>query len=201
MGARSGSAGDLGSGAGNYQGSISGVESLKNIKDRGLYNATKQAISRYYKEMGLEQKKVKLADLPSGVGGVHVTAGGQSEGVYLSKSVFKNGTTKSVSEWASKAYDKRFLTKTNKPVAHILTHELAHSTWNEHMTGAKQKAAGKEIRKIYKAWKSDKGKRGYGAYAKANVSEFWSETVTKGIHGKADKYTKALKGIAKKYKL
>lgn len=34
-----------------------------------------------------------------------------------------------------------------------------------------------------------------------NVSEFWAETVTKAIHGKSDKYTTAVKNIAKKYKL
>lgn len=203
MGARAGggAGSGLGSGDGWFSGNISGVESLKNIKDRRLYNATKEAISRYYKEMGLEQRKVKLADLPDNVGGVHVTSNGKSEGVYLNKKIFKNGTTQSVSAKMTGAYNKGFLTKTNKPVAHTLTHELAHSTWNAHMTGAKQKAAGKEIAKVYRAWKADNRKKGYGKYAHTNVSEFWSETVTKGIHGKADKYTKALKGIAKKYNL
>ena len=201
MGARSGSGGGLGSGDGWFKGDVTGVESLKNIKDKKLYNATKETISRFYKELGIPQRKVKLGDLPDNVAGVHVTAGGQSEGVYLNKKIFKNGTVQSVSKQMQGAYSTGFLTKTNKPVAHTLTHELAHSVWNSHMTGAKQKAAGKQIMKVYSKWKADKSKKGYGKYAKTNVSEFWSETITKGLHGKSDKYTKALKGIAKKYQL
>ena len=71
------------------------------------------------------------------------------------------------------------------------------------MTGAKQKAAGKEVAKIFTEWKKDgsKKKKGYGSYAGTNVNEFWAETITKAIHGKADRYTKALKNIVKKYKL
>lgn len=201
MGGRAGSGGGLGRGDGYFRGEIKNVETLKNIKDRQLYNATKQAISRYYSEMGLEQRKVKLADLPPDVAGVHVTQNGKSEGVYLNKKIFKNGTVKSVSDETKSAYKTGFLSKTKKPVAHTLTHELAHSTWNAHMDGAKQKAAGKEIRQVYNKWKADKRKKRYGKYASTNVSEFWSETVTKGIHGRADKYTRALKGIAQKYKL
>lgn len=92
-------------------------------------------------------------------------------------------------------------TKTNKAVAHTVTHELAHATWNANMTGANQKAAGKEVNKLFKSWKKDNKKSGYGKYAETNVSEFWAETVTKAIHGKSDKYTKKVKEICKKYKL
>lgn len=91
--------------------------------------------------------------------------------------------------------------ETNKAVAHTVTHELAHATWNANMTGANQKAAGKEVNKLFKSWKKDNKKSGYGKYAETNVSEFWAETVTKAIHGKSDKYTKKVKEICKKYKL
>ncbi len=47
----------------------------------------------------------------------------------------------------------------------------------------------------------DKKKSGYGKYARTNVSEFWAETVTKAVHGKADKYTRRVKAICAKYKL
>lgn len=151
--------------------------------------------------MGLEQKNVKLADLEKNIGGLHKTVDGKSEGVYLNKKIFKTGTVESVTKTTNTAYSTKLLTKTNKPVAHILTHELAHSTWNEHLSGAKYQAAGKAIQKVYNSWEADKNKSGYGSYSKTNVSEFWAETVTKGIHGKSDKYTKALKGIAQKYKL
>ena len=202
MGGRAGS-GPLRPGDGNAKKKdISNVESLKNMKDKQLYNEMKSAISRFYKEMGLPQKDVKLADFnnPSAMG-VHVTINGVTGGVFLNKSYFKNGTKKSITETITKNYNDGFLTKTNKPVAHVLTHELAHSVWNSHMTGAKQVAAGKEIQKVYNKWKSDSSKSGYGRYAKTNISEFFSETITKGIHGKSDKYTKALKKIVKDYKL
>ena len=178
------------------------IESLKNIKDRQLYNEMKSAISRFYKEMGLPQRDVKLADM-DGAYGVHVTSGdGKSLGVYLNKKHFKNGTKQTITEKLNSAYKSGHLTKTNKPVAHVMTHELAHSVWNAHLKGAKYQAAGKEISKVYHAWQKDsKGRKGYGSYTGTNVSEFWAEVITKGIHGKSDKYTKALKSIAKKYKL
>lgn len=205
MGGRAGGgtagSGGFGRGDGWFSGDVKGVESLKNIKDQRLYTETKKTISRFYKELGIPQRNVKLGTLPDNVAGVHITNQGKSEGVYLNKKIFKTGTVKSVTEKMQGAYKTGFLTKTNKPVAHTLTHELAHSVWNAHMTGAKQKAAGKEIMKVYTKWKADKKKTGYGKYASTNASEFWSETITKGMHGKADKYTKSLMGIAKKYQL
>ena len=180
---------------------IKNVEDLKNIKNRQVYNEMKSAISRFYKEMGMPQRKVKLADLPDSVGGVHVTSGGKSEGVYINKKMFKNATKQEIEAKIKESYKKGWTTKTNKPVAHVVTHELAHSVWNQHMTGIKQKAAGKAIQAQYNKWLKDKKKTGYGTYAKSNVSEFFAEAITKGIHGKADKYTKALKKIVKDYKL
>lgn len=203
MGARSGGGGNGGfSGKGdfNYKGGISGVESLKNIKDKKLYGAMKSAISRYHSALGIPQKEVKLAKLKDAYG-VHVTEFGKSKGVYLNKDVFKKGTVKSVTAQKAKDYASGWATKTNKPVAHTITHELAHATWNSHLTAPNAKAAGKEIKSLYKKWSGDKTKTGYGKYAKTNVNEFWAETVTKGVHGKSDKYTKAAKSIVKKYKL
>lgn len=199
MGARSGGSGSSGLDRdSNYHGKIDNIEDLKNIKDPKLYNEMKKAISRFYKEMGLKEKSIKLADLSATVQGI----GGEG-GVYLNKKYFKNKTAKQVAAQISAEYKSGFSTKTNKPVAHVITHEMAHTVWNNNMKGSKQVAAGKEIRKVYNAWKKDKnkGKLGYGSYASTNISEFWAEAITKGIHGKADKYTKALKKIAKKYKL
>ena len=204
MGGRSGSGGGIpkqkGDGTGK-KGDIKNVEDLKNIKDRKLYNEMKSAISRFYKELGLDQRKVKLADMTSGWLGVHVTQNGKSEGVYLNKKYFKNKTAKQVSDMMKSGMDSGFHTKTNKPVAHTITHELAHSVWTSAMTAPNKKAAGKEISKIFTEWKKDKSKSGYGSYANTNVNEFWAETITKAVHGKADRYTKALKNIVKKYKL
>lgn len=187
-------------GGGQYKGKISRVGSLVEMKDKAMYKATKEAISRYHAVIGVRQRNVKLADLGGSAYGVHVTRGGKSEAVYLDRKHFDTGA-KNVSREHSKNYKSGWSTTTNKPVAHTVTHELAHATWNAHMTGANQKAAGKEVNALYKKWSRDKKKKGYGKYATTNVSEFWAETVTKAVHGKSDKYTKAVKAIAKKYKL
>ena len=206
MGGRSGggSRGGLGGlkpGDANFKGKITGVESLKNIQDPQVYKAVKEAIARYHSVLGVQQKNVKLADLPEGVGGVHVTKDGKSDAVYLNKSMFKTGSKSSIEKSMKNAYGEGWLTKTNKAVAHVPTHELAHATWNAHLKGAKYQAAGKAINKVYSNWLKDSKKSGYGKYAKTNVSEFFSEGVTKAVHGSSDKYTTALKGIIKKYKL
>lgn len=196
----SGSRGGLQPGDATYKGSVSKVESLIKIKDPQVYKATMQAISRYHSVLGVRQRQVKLAQLSPGTYGVHVTVNGKSDAVYLNKSHF-NQTAKQIAADHTKGYNSGWSTKTNKPIAHTVTHELAHATWNQHMTGSKQLAAGKEVNKLYQTWMKDKNKKGYGTYAKTNVSEFWAETVTKAIHGKSDKYTRAVKAICKKYKL
>lgn len=195
-----GARGGLQPGDATYKGSIKNVESLIKIKDPQVYKAVGEAISRYHSVLGVRQRKVKLADLGAGTLGVHVTDGGQSEGVYLNKKSFNQKRNKIIAD-TKKGYASGWHTKTNKPIAHTVTHELAHATWNEHLTGAKHRAAGKEIRSLYTQWRKDKKKSGYGSYARTNVSEFWAETVTKAVHGKADKYTKKVKAICKKYDL
>lgn len=187
-------------GSGQFKGKVSNVGSLVEMKDKAMYKATKEAISRYQTVMGVRQRNVKLADLGGSAFGVHITRDGKSEAVYLDRKHFDTGA-KNVARAHSNNYKSGWSTKTNKPVAHTVTHELAHATWNAHMTGANQKAAGNEVKKLYSQWKRDKRKKGYGKYAETNVSEFWAETVTKAVHGESDKYTKAVKAIAKKYKL
>lgn len=195
-----GSRGGLQPGDGNYKGKIANVESLIHIKDPQTYKAVVQAISRYHAIMGVRQRNVKLAKLSANTYGVHVTVGGKSDAVYLNKSHFNQSKNKIAADH-KRGYDTGWSTRTNKPVAHTVTHELAHATWNAHLTGAKQVAAGKEVNKLYTTWLKDKKKTGYGQYAKTNVSEFWAETATKAVHGKADKYTRAVKKICKKYDL
>lgn len=196
----SGTRGGLQPGDSSYKGKITKVESLVHIKERDVYRDVTAGISRYHAVMGVRQRNVKLAEMSAGVLGVHVTSGGKSEAVYLNK-VYFNQKKSTITSKTKKGYDSGWHTKTNKPMAHTITHELAHATWNSHLAGANQKAAGKEIKKLYTQWMKDKKKKGYGDYAKTNVNEFWAETVTKAVHGRADKYTKAVKSIAKKYKL
>lgn len=196
-----GKKGGLGAGDANYKGRVSNARSLSNINNRELYGDVTSAISRYHSVLGVRQQEVKLATLPDGVGGVHITANGKSKNIFLNSRVFENGTRKSVADWAKEAYKAGHLTKTNRPVAHIVTHELAHATWNSHLKGANHKAASMEIRRLYNSWKKDKSKSGYGRYAKTNVDEFWAETITKSVIGTNDKYSRKVKAIVKKYKL
>lgn len=196
----SGVRGGLQPGDGSYKGKIDGVESLVRMKDPAVYRATKEAISRYHAVMGVRQRDVKLATLPMGMFGVHVTSNGKSEAVYLNKKTFNQRQGVIVSQ-TKKGYSTGWHTQTNKPIAHTVTHELAHATWNTSLSSANARAATKEITPIYTKWLADTKKKGYGKYAQTNVNEFWAETVTKAVHGKADKYTRSVKRIAKKYKL
>ena len=203
MGRNSGGVGNRGGlqpGDATYKGSIKNVEDLIKIKDPAVYKSVGEAISRYHAVLGVRQRKVKLADLGAGTLGVHVTDGGVSEGVYLNKKAFNQKKSKIVSD-TKKGYDSGWHTHTNKPIAHTVTHELAHATWNNHLTGANHKAAAKEISALHDQWRRDKKKKGYGTYSKTNINEFWAETITKAVHGQADKYTKKAKAICKKYKL
>lgn len=200
MGRNSGSNRGTSDGGGDFGGKIENIGSLVEMKDPAMYKATKQAISRYHSVLGVRQREVKLADF-DGAYGVHVTSGdGKSKAVYLNRSHFNEGA-KAVSKAHAKNYAVGWSTNTNKPIAHTVTHELAHATWNSHLTGANQRAAGKEIRAMYREWSRDKSKKGYGKYANTNINEFWAETATKAVHGKSDKYTTRLKEICKKYKL
>lgn len=196
----SGTRGGMQPGDSSYKGDVKNVEPLVNMKDPQMYKATKQAISRYHSVMGVRERNVKLADLSAGVLGVQVSSGGKSEAIYLNKKSFNKGA-KSVLAKTKKGYESGWHTKTNKPLAHTVTHELAHATWNSSLSGANQKAAGKEIRAMHEQWVKDKKKTGYGKYSQTNIDEFWAETVTKAVHGKADKYTEKAKNICKKYKL
>lgn len=197
----SGTRGGLQPGDSNYHGKVTGVESLANMKDPAMYKATKEAISRYHSVLGVREKNIKLATLSGGTLGVQMTAsGGKSVAIYLNKKYFNQGT-KAVMKQTKAGYTSGWHTKTNKPLAHTVTHELAHATWNSSLSGANQKAAGKEVNKLYNKWRKDKKKTGYGKYSQTNVDEFWAETITKAVHGKSDQYTNKAKAICKKYKL
>lgn len=179
-----------------YIGAIEEIETLKNIEDPEVYKAMKEAISRYHAELGVRERNVKLAKMDADIDGLHTEGA-----VYLNSRYFKKSSLKEITAREARSYEIGHLTRTNKPVAHTITHELAHATWNSHMAGERQKAAGKEIYKVFKQWYFDRKKTGYGTYARTNRDEFFAETVSKAVHGKADKYTVAIKGIIKKYGL
>lgn len=186
-----------GAGDGNYRGSIKNVESLKNITDPTAYREMKSAISRFHSVLGVKTQNIKLADLDGAYGAY---APGTNT-IYLNKRNFKNATAKQIADEKRLAYKTGWSTKTNKPVAHTVTHELAHATWNTSKKTPNAVAAKNEVRKVYNTWRKDSSKKGYGQYSKTNINEFFAETVTKAVHGRSDIYTTSLKNIIKDYNL
>lgn len=144
MGKSSGDLRGLPSGGYASSGDVSGVEDLVKIKDPAVYRDMKEAISRYHAVLGVRQKSVKLADLEEGRLGTHATdvKTGKSVGIYINKAYF-NQSRAAIIRSQRKGYDSGWATRTNKPIAHTVTHELGHATWNSSMKGARYKAAGK----------------------------------------------------------
>lgn len=189
-------------GDGTYRGKVENVRDLATIKNAAVYKEMKEGISRYHSVMGIRQRSVKLADLSPRTNGVHMTSlSGESEGIFLNSKVFDRYTKKELTQRVKRAYDVGWSTRTNKPVQHTITHELAHATWNNKLSAPNARAASPEIVKLHSQWKADKRKSGYGKYSQTNINEFWAEVVTKAVHGKPDKYTRAAKKIVKRYKL
>ena len=116
------------------------IRGLATIKDGQVYKEMKQGISRYHAVMGVRERNVKIADLPKKYNGVHQTSfNGESEGVYLNSKIFDKMSKKQIAERTKGAYDSGWSTRTNKPVQHTITHELAHATWNSHLNLRTQK--------------------------------------------------------------
>lgn len=195
-----GRTGGFAPGDANYKGTIKNIKPLASIKHNDVYRDIKQGIAKYHSRLGVRQRDIKIATLDPGTNGVHVTVAGQSSNIYLSSSVF-NKPKKQIIARTKRAYDSGWSTKTNKPIQHTVIHELAHATWNSHLTSPNARAASKDINKMYKAWSRDKKKKGYGEYSKTNINEFFAEVTTKSVLGKSDKYTRGIKTIIKKYKL
>lgn len=176
------------------------AQSITTLSDREVVLQLQKGISRYASVMGgVRERVIKVANM-DGYYGVTMLNSNSSEGIYLNKGFFNRKRNVVESEYR-KQYDSGFKNRTNRPIQHTITHELAHSTWVSGYNSPKHRAAGVEIRSLYKKWQSDTKKKGYGTYASKNVDEFWAEAVTKAVHGKSDKYTRAVKEIAKKYKL
>lgn len=194
--------GGLQPGDSSFTGSIRNPEDLVKIKNPAVYREMKSAIARYHSVMGVREQSVKIADLPPNTYGVQTTdvRTGRSTGVFINKKVH-NQSKATIEKYIRRGYDNGWTTRTNKPIAHAITHELAHASWNSAMKGVKYKAAQKEIQKLSARWLADKNKKGYGKYAHSNLDEFWAEVVTKAVHGTQDRYTAAVKRIAKKYQL
>lgn len=181
----------------NYNGKIENLRSVTTMQDKQMYKATKEAISNFYAKTGAIERNIKMAELSNTVYGI-----GSKGMVILNGKFFDRKNSKEFMEKQMKSeYKSGWQTETNKPIAHVLTHELGHTTWSSHGESANMKAASKEIKSLAKDWRKDTKKQGYGKYSHSNIDEFWAEVVTKAVHGKADKYTRKAKDIIKKYKL
>lgn len=174
--------------------------SLGSMQHRDMEKQINRAISRYEKVMGVRERHIQIADTPGAYGVTYIGPNG-SQGIYLSRQHFDTSKKKFEAAYKASNYDTGFKNITNRAAQHTVTHELAHATWTSSYASAKYRAAGKEIQYLYKQWSKDKKKKGYGSYGKTNVDEFWAEVITKGIHGKADKYTRKAIGIARRFKL
>lgn len=176
------------------------AESLDSLKHREVVKQLNRGISRYEKVMGVRERVIKVADTQGAYGVTFINENG-SQGIYLSKSFFNQHRNQIESSYRAAEYKMGHKNLTNRPIQHTITHELAHATWTSSYSSSKYRSAGKEIKAMYNSWRKDKRKKDYGSYGAQNVDEFWAEVVTKGIHGKSDKYTKKAIGIARKYKL
>lgn len=186
--------------SGQFGKMLNTATSTGGMKNRDMEKQISRAVSRYEKVMGVRDRHVRLADI-EGAYGVTLISSNGSQGVYLNRKYFDTSKRKFEADYKRFNYDNGFKNVTNRAAQHTVTHELAHATWTSSYSSAKHRAAGKEISSLYKTWSKDKKKKGYGTYGRKNVDEFWAEVVTKGIHGRSDKYTRKAISIAKKYKL
>lgn len=170
------------------------------MQHRDMEKQINRAISRYEKVMGVRERHVRIADISGAYGVTYIGPNG-SQGIYLSRRHFDTSKRKFEAAYKKSNYDNGFKNVTNRAAQHTVTHELAHATWTSSYTSPKHRAAGKEIQYLYRQWSKDKKKKGYGSYGKTSVDEFWAEVITKGIHGKSDKYTRKAIAIAHRFKL
>lgn len=192
-----------GAAAGIVAKAVKNSRSISTIKDRSVAKELQQGISRFHAVLGVRERSVRIADLSgmNALGVTYIGGEGKSSGILLNEKFFDRKRKAIITDVRKKHYDTGFKNRTNAPLQHTITHELAHATWNASMTSANARGAKKEITQLYHRWLGDKKKKGYGSYGATNVSEFWSEAITKAVHGKADRYTKRVINIARKYKL
>lgn len=182
---------------------IRNVERLDKIKDPAVYRDVRRAISRFHSVLGVRETNFILADVMDRnevAADYHSRSG--SDFIVLNKRFF-NVPHKQFVKRVKDMYNRHWSTRTNKPVAHTVTHELAHAMWVTEFSSDRHQAAGREIRSLRRKWLRDPDivKLGYGDYARSSVSEWWAEVVTKAVHGESDKYTKGVVEIIKKHKL
>lgn len=182
-----------------------GAISIDDMKHKDMRKELVQAISRFAGKFNLQERTIKLAPMSGAYGVTYIGEDG-SRGVYLSLDAFDRKKKDVVESYAKSNYARRhgFKNTTRNPAQHTMTHELAHSIWTSNYNTPKHKAAGAEIKALYKKFKNDNSssrKKNYGSYGSSSADEFWAEVVTKAVHGDNDYYTRKALKIAKRHNL
>lgn len=173
---------------------------LRHIPDKKLRKSLVEALETYDALYGVEITKIMLSDnLGKTPAVTNAYPDGRQE-TDLNRTLFSMRFEKYVRKQISD-YNDNYAAKTRKPEAHIITHEMAHATWADYLSGEKHKKASNEIRSLYTKFRHDKRIKGYGEIAYLNPNEFWAETLTKSMYGNQDYYTRRVKEIIHKYKL
>lgn len=184
-------------------GALENSRSISSIADRATVKELQRGISRFEAKIGIKERSVRVGNLDkmNALGVTYVARDGKSMGILLNQRFFDRKKSTIENDVVQNHYNTGFKNRTNAPLQHTITHELSHAVWNAGMRSKSALGAKKEISALYGKWVKDKKKKGYGEYAKTNLSEFYAEGMTKAIHGNADKYTRKLVHITKKYGL
>lgn len=153
------------------------------IKDPQVKAELEQAVRQYAKEVGFtDGMYVQLGTLPKGK-----YAMVQGDTITLSKAIYGR-KYQTVKAYFDERIAKGWTTATGKPVAKTLVHEFAHRTY--HGLSASGKA---QVAAAYKSFMGSKSKKGWGIYAGKSVEEFYADGMAKGLLGKSDAWTKAIR--------
>ena len=155
-----------GANAGIVAKAVKNSRSISTIADRSVAKELQQGISRFHAVLGVRERSVRIADLSgmNALGVTYLAGDGKSTGILLNEKFFDRKRKKIITDVRKNHYDSGFKNRTNAPLQHTITHELAHATWNASMTKANARGAKKEVTELYHRWLKDKKKKGYGSY-------------------------------------
>lgn len=183
--------------------SASGIvfENSSLVQDENMIQEINKAVSAFQLVFSHRCQVIRFEHLGISTIGSTTTEQGKNV-VLLNRPLFcGKSASKDLRSLIQKQYENGYWTVTSTPVAHAITHELAHTVWMENGQREVEKAAKNSIFNLFEIWKNDPDKTGYGQRASLNVSEFWAEVCSRAVLGESDKYTRAVQQIATIYHL